>query len=76
MAFPVSGDMWQVHLASGRGYFWHYDSFNACDPTILAALVKHCINGGLQCNPRGFDLSKPARGGVLDGNYQLLPGVS
>jgi Domain of unknown function (DUF1996)/F5/8 type C domain len=76
MAFPVSGDMSQVHLASGRGYSWHYDFFNAWDPTILAPLVKHCINGGLQCNPRGFDLYKPARGGVLDENYQLLPGVS
>jgi Domain of unknown function (DUF1996)/F5/8 type C domain len=76
MAFPVSGDMSQVHLASGRGYSWHYDFFNAWDPTILAPLVKHCINGGLQCNPRGFDLYKPDRGGVLDENYQLLPNIS
>jgi hypothetical protein len=76
MAFPTAGDMAQVHLASGRGYSWHYDFFNAWDPTVLAPLVKHCINGGLQCSPRGFDLYKPARGGVLDENYQVLPNVS
>jgi hypothetical protein len=76
MAFPTSGDMSKVRLASGRGYSWHYDFFNAWDPTILAPLVKHCINGGLQCNPKGFDLYKPARGGVLDDNYNLLPNVS
>ncbi|WP_285600259.1 DUF1996 domain-containing protein [Kineosporia sp. NBRC 101731] len=76
MAFPVSGDMSKVRLASGRGYSWHYDFFNAWDPTVLSPLVHHCINGGLQCNPRGFDLYKPGRGGVLDENYQLLPGVS
>ena len=42
-------------------YSWHYDFFNAWDPPTLAALVKHCINGGLQCDPRGFDLYKPDR---------------
>ena len=76
MAFPTSGDMSKVRLSSGAGYTWHYDVFNVWDPTILAPLVKHCINGGLQCNPRGFDLYKPARGGVLDDNYNLLPNVS
>ena len=76
MAFPVSGDMSQVHLASGRGYSWHYDFFNAWDPTVQTALVKHCINGGLQCNPRGFDIYKPNRGGVLDENYNLLPNIT
>jgi hypothetical protein len=76
MAFPTSGDLSKVHLASGRGFSWHYDFFNAWDPTVLAPLVKHCINGGLQCNPKGFDLYKPARGRVLDDNYQLLPNVS
>jgi hypothetical protein len=76
MAFPTAGDMSAVHLASGRGFSWHYDFMNAWDPTVLAPLVKHCINGGLQCNPRGFDLYKPARGGVLDENYKLLPNAS
>ncbi len=71
MAFPVSGDMSGVHLASGRGYSWHYDFFNAWDPETLAALVRHCINGGLQCDPRGFDLYKPDRGSVLGPNYRL-----
>lgn len=71
MAFPVSGDMTAVRLASGRGFSWHYDFFNAWDPATLAALVSHCINGGLQCDPRGFDLYKPERGGVLGPNYRL-----
>jgi Domain of unknown function (DUF1996) len=71
IAFPVDGDMSQVRLASGRGYSWHYDFFNAWDPPTLAALVSHCINGGLQCDPRGFDLYKPDRGRVLGDNYRL-----
>ncbi len=75
MAFPTSGDMSKVRLSSGAGYTWHYDVFNVWDPTILAPLVKHCINGGLQCTPRGNDIYKPERGGVLDENYQLLPNV-
>ena len=72
MAWPVSGDMSQVHFASGRGYSWHYDFFNAWDAPVLNALVKHCIDGGLQCNPRGFDLYKPDRGYALDEDYQPL----
>ncbi|TDQ01539.1 uncharacterized protein DUF1996 [Labedaea rhizosphaerae] len=71
IAFPVSGDMSRVHLASGRGYSWHYDFFNAWDPPTLAALVTHCINGGLQCDSRGFDLYKPDRGAALGDNYRL-----
>ncbi len=73
MAFPVSGNLSQLRLASGPAYTWHYDFFNAWDPTILAALVKHCINGGLQCDTHGFDQYKPGRGAVLGPNYQLLP---
>lgn len=75
MAFPASGDMSQVRLASGRGFSWHYDFFNAWEPETLAALVSHCINGGLQCDPRGFDQYKPDRGSVLGPNYRL-PGRS
>ena len=71
IAFPVDGDMSRVRLASGRGYSWHYDFFNAWDEPTLAALVSHCINGGLQCDPRGFDLYKPDRGAVLGANYRL-----
>jgi hypothetical protein len=71
IAFPADGDESQIHLASGRGYSWHYDFFNAWDPQTLAALVSHCINGGLQCNSRGFDLYKPDRGQVLGDNYRL-----
>lgn len=71
IAFPVDGDMSTVRLASGRGYSWHYDFFNAWDPETLAALTSHCINGGLQCDSRGFDLYKPHRGQVLADNYRL-----
>ncbi|MEV6283692.1 DUF1996 domain-containing protein [Kribbella sp. NPDC051770] len=71
IAFPADGDVTDVRLASGRGYTWHYDFFNAWDVPTLAALVSHCINGGLQCNSKGFDLYKPNRGQVLGDNYRL-----
>ncbi|MCX2948739.1 DUF1996 domain-containing protein [Lentzea sp. NEAU-D7] len=71
MAFPVSGDMSRVRLSSGRGYSWHYDFMNAWDAPTQAALVRHCINGGLQCDPRGFDLYKPNRGAALGPDYRL-----
>jgi len=73
IAFPVDGDMSDVAFASGRGFSWHYDFVNAWEPETLAALVSHCINGGLQCDPRGYDQYKPHRGAVLDDNYELLP---
>ncbi len=71
MAWPVSGDMRNVRLASGRGPTFHYDFYNVWDQPTLAALVRHCINGGLQCDPRGFDLYKPERGAALNANYEL-----
>jgi hypothetical protein len=74
MAFPVSGDLaaMDLHLASGGSTTWHYDFFDAWNPTVLAALVKHCINQGLQCDTHGYDQSKPQFGAVLGPNYQLL----
>lgn len=72
--WPVDGDMSDVRLASGRGASWHYDFINAWEPETLAALVEHCINGGLQCDSRGFDLYKPHRGAVLDQQYRLVDG--
>ncbi|OKJ48936.1 hypothetical protein AMK27_36775 [Streptomyces sp. CB02009] len=71
MAWPVNGDMSQVRLASGRGYSFHYDFFNAWEERTLKALVDHCIVGGLQCDTRGFDLYRPERGVVLDENHRL-----
>ncbi|WP_204745396.1 DUF1996 domain-containing protein [Glycomyces paridis] len=70
--WPVEGDMSQVRLASGQASSWHYDFFNAWEPETLAAMVEHCINGGLQCDSRGFDLYKPDRGAVLDEDYVLI----
>lgn len=71
MAFPVNGDMSRVRLASGRGYSFHYDFFNAWEPPTLAALVAHCINIGLQCDARGFDQYNPQYGAALTEDYRL-----
>ncbi|MFL6077984.1 MAG: DUF1996 domain-containing protein [Mycobacteriales bacterium] len=71
MAFPVNGDLSQVHLSSGRGYSFHYDFFNAWDPATQVALVNHCIVGGLQCDARGYDQNHPERGAVLNDQYEL-----
>jgi Domain of unknown function (DUF1996)/F5/8 type C domain len=74
IAFPVSGNLsaMHLHLASGPAYTWHYDFFDAWSPKVLAALVKHCINGGLQCDTHGYDQYLPQFGAVLGPNYQLL----
>jgi hypothetical protein len=73
MAFPApAGDLSQLRLASGRGYSFHYDFFNAWDAPTLAAMVNHCIVGGLQCNARGYDEANPQRGAALNEQY-LLP---
>ncbi len=71
MAFPVNGDMSDVRLASGRGYSFHYDFFNAWEERTLKALVDHCIVGGLQCDTRGYDLYHPERGAVLNEDHRL-----
>ncbi|ORT55785.1 DUF1996 domain-containing protein [Streptomyces sp. CB03238] len=71
MAFPVNGDMSRVRLASGRGYSFHYDFFNAWEERTLKAMVDHCIVGGLQCDARGYDQTHPQRGAVLNADYRL-----
>ncbi|MER5884061.1 DUF1996 domain-containing protein [Streptomyces sp. NPDC001941] len=71
MAFPVNGDMSQVRLASGRGYSFHYDFFNAWEERTQKALVDQCIVGGLQCNARGYDETHPERGAALNADYRL-----
>ncbi len=71
MAFPVNGDMSGVSLSSGRGYSFHYDFYNAWDPATQAALVTHCIVGGLQCDARGYDQNHPERGAALNDQYEL-----
>jgi hypothetical protein len=70
--YPVSGDMSAVHFASGAGYSFHYDFFNTWQPPTLAALVAHCVNGGLQCDARGYDQHHPDRGATLDAAYRLI----
>lgn len=71
MAFPVSGDLSQVRLSSGRGYSFHYDFFNAWEAPTLAALVTHCVVGGLQCDARGYDQTHPEAGAALNDQYRL-----
>jgi hypothetical protein len=71
MAFPVSGDMSKVRLSSGAAYSFHYDFFNAWEPPILAALVRHCIHAGRQCNARGFDEFEPGAGAALGPDFRL-----
>ena len=36
-------------------------------------MVTHCIDGGLQCDARGYDQNQPGKGAVLDANYQPDP---
>ncbi len=72
MAFPVSGDLSQLRLSSGRGYSFHFDFFNAWDANTLNQMVVHCIDGGLQCDGHGYDQEHPDKGAVLDANYQLI----
>ncbi|MGW4892504.1 DUF1996 domain-containing protein [Kitasatospora sp. NPDC004240] len=71
MAFPVSGDMSRVRLASGRGFSFHYDFLNAWDERTLKALVDHCVVGGLQCDAHGYDQNRPERGRVLGADGRL-----
>ena len=71
IGWPVSGDMSEVHLVSGSDQSWHYDFMNGWEPEILDALVTHCINGGLQCNPQGYDQYKPHRGAALTADFEL-----
>ncbi|MGK5445960.1 DUF1996 domain-containing protein [Streptomyces radiopugnans] len=71
MAFPVDGDTSQVRLASGEGYTFHYDFINNWDEATLAAMVEHCINGGLQCDTRGYDQFHPEQGAVLNEDHEL-----
>ncbi|WP_229688602.1 DUF1996 domain-containing protein [Micromonospora yangpuensis] len=71
MAFPVSGDMSKVRLASGRGFTFHYDFYNAWDAPTLNALVTHCINAGRQCDARGYSQFEPEAGAALDEHYQV-----
>ncbi|MDC7123642.1 DUF1996 domain-containing protein [Cellulomonas fimi] len=69
--WPVSGDLSDVTMSMGDAWRWHYDFVNAWEPATLAALVRHCINGGLQCDSRGYDLYKPHRGAALTADHRL-----
>jgi hypothetical protein len=57
---------------SGPSYSWHADFFSAWSMPTEEALVTQCINGGGQCNTRGYDAHHPERGYVLDATGHLL----
>ena len=72
IAYPDTKDNADLRLSSGRGYSWHADFFAAWDPKVQQALVTQCINGGGQCDARGYDARQPQRGRVLDAKGRLL----
>ena len=45
--------------SSGASFSFHYDFMNGWNQARLEELVKHCINGGRQCNGFGVDEHKP-----------------
>lgn len=48
-----------LKLSSGAPNTFHYDFMNGWDPARQAEVIKHCVNGGRQCNGVGFDQHKP-----------------
>ena len=48
-----------LKFSSGPSFSFHYDFMNGWDQARLEQLVKHCINGGRQCNGFGVDEHKP-----------------
>ncbi|MEU8379657.1 DUF1996 domain-containing protein [Streptosporangium sp. NPDC048865] len=48
-----------LSFSSGVSFSFHYDFMNGWDQQRQVALVKHCINGGRQCNGVGYDQHKP-----------------
>ncbi|GLX94780.1 DUF1996 domain-containing protein [Herbidospora sp. NBRC 101105] len=72
-AFPVPLPMLEIKVpyklpggktdglaySSGASYSFHYDFMEAWAGNRQAELVKHCINGGRQCNGYGIDQHKP-----------------
>ena len=69
--YPIKGTTGAYRLASGGSFTFHYDVVELWDDATLAALVHHCINGGLQCDARGYDQHHAADGAVLDSAYRL-----
>ncbi|MFD0746263.1 DUF1996 domain-containing protein [Phytohabitans flavus] len=60
IAYKLSGGNTKgLAFSSGASYSFHYDFMNGWDQARLAELVKHCINGGRQCNGYGVDKHKP-----------------
>lgn len=48
-----------LRYSSGGSYTFHYDFMEGWEGNRQAELVKHCINGGRQCNGYGIDKGKP-----------------
>ena len=73
MAWPVSGNMSHVRLLQRSGLLVPLRLLQRLGRADPGRADHHCINGGLQCDPRGFDLYKPWAGAVLDASYELIP---
>ena len=72
MAWPVSGDMSAgAACPADAATRSTTTSSTPGTPPTLAALVTHCINGGLQCDARGYDETHAEAGAALDQYYQL-----
>jgi len=69
--YPIQGTTGAYSFASGGSWTFHYDFVNLWDDATLAALVRHCVNGGLQCDARGYDQHHAELGAVLDQAYRL-----
>jgi len=72
IAYPLTGTSTSLlRLSSGPSYTWHADFFAAWSMPTQEALVTQCINGGGQCDTRGYDPHHPERGYVLNATGHL-----
>jgi uncharacterized protein DUF1996 len=55
----TNGNTAGLAYSSGPSFSFHYDFMNGWDQARLEELVKHCINGGRQCDGFGVDKHKP-----------------
>ncbi|GAB7037488.1 hypothetical protein JCM9533A_13360 [Catenuloplanes niger JCM 9533] len=46
-------------LSSGAPNTFHFDFLNGWDQKRQVEVIKHCVNGGRQCNGVGYDQHKP-----------------
>ncbi len=57
--YKISGSLSGVRLASGGVHSGHADFFNSWNQSVLAQLVKDCLNAGRVCNSSISDAPRP-----------------